>query len=313
MINVNNLTFDYPRSRALKDVSFTIEEKTITALVGPNGAGKTTLLKCLAGVERPFSGGITVDGIDVQKKPRKCHEIVGFLPDFFGLYDNLTVKQALTYFASVNKVKSQHIPAAIEKTLKRLDIENKLNEKISTLSRGMRQRLAIAQVLIEDPKVLLLDEPASGLDPESRYSLGKLFKQLKDLGVTLVVSSHILSELEQYADDLMILINGKLVSHSKSFESDKSEKTSVKIRAISNINNLKTKFEYNSLIENIQIKEKEALVILKGGPKECNELMKQIINQNIDIYEFCITKKDMQGQYIDIIRDNEHGTSHEKQ
>ena len=227
MINVRNLTFDYPRSRALRNLSFTIEEKSITALVGPNGAGKTTLLKCLSGLERPFSGSITVDGIDVQKMPRKCHEIVGFLPDFFGLYDNLTVKQALTYFASVNKVKNQCIPETIEKNLKKLDIENKLNEKIGTLSRGMRQRLAIAQVLIEEPKVLLLDEPASGLDPGSRYSLGKLFKQLKDLGTTLVVSSHILSELEQYADDLMILRNGRLVSHTKSFESDKSEKNIV--------------------------------------------------------------------------------------
>lgn len=313
MINVRNLTFDYPRSRALKNLSFTIEEKSITALVGPNGAGKTTLLKCLSGLERPFSGSITVDGIDVQKMPRKCHEIVGFLPDFFGLYDNLTVKQALTYFASVNKVKNQCIPETIEKNLKKLDIENKLNEKIGTLSRGMRQRLAIAQVLIEEPKVLLLDEPASGLDPGSRYSLGKLFKQLKDLGTTLVVSSHILSELEQYADDLMILRNGRLVSHTKSFESDKSEKTSLIIRAISNINNLKSKFESNSLIEKIQIKDEEALVTLNGGPKECNELMKQIINQDIDIYEFCITQKDMQSQYIDIISNKEHDTSHEKQ
>lgn len=214
MISVNRLNFEYPGIRALKDVSFSIKPGSITALVGPNGAGKSTLLRCLAALDRPISGAIKVDGIDVLENPRDCHRKVGYLSDFFGLYDDLTVRQCLTYAAMAHGLASQIQERAIMDGAFRLEISDRLESKAGSLSRGLRQRLAIAQSIIHNPKILLLDEPASGLDPEARNSLSKLFLELRDHGMTLLVSSHILTELEEYSTDLMILRNGELIEHT---------------------------------------------------------------------------------------------------
>lgn len=209
MIDVEDLVFDYPDLRALDGVGFSLREGSITALVGPNGAGKSTLLRCLAALARPFAGTVRVAGHDTVEAPREVHRSLGYLSDFFGLYDELTVRRSLTFMASARGVSTDRV----EPTAEALDLAAYLDAKASTLSRGLRQRLAIAMAIIHRPKVLLLDEPASGLDPEARYALGDLFKSLRDQGMTLLVSSHILAELEQYATDVLMLRDGKVLEH----------------------------------------------------------------------------------------------------
>jgi ABC-2 type transport system ATP-binding protein len=214
MININGLCFDYPGKRALDHLSFSIEPNTITALVGPNGAGKTTLLRCLAALDSPTIGTIMIDGIDTERFPRKIHERVSYLSDIFGLYDELTVRQSLVFFASSHLCPSSVIPQRIESTVDALHLREYIDVQAGKLSRGLRQRLAIAQTIIHQPKILILDEPASGLDPESRYNLSKLFLDLQKSGITLIVSSHILSELEDYCTHMIILNEGKLINQS---------------------------------------------------------------------------------------------------
>ena len=213
MIVVRNLVFDYPTKRALRGVTFEIKSGTITGLVGPNGAGKTTLMRCIAGLEGPFAGTLTVDRVDVAESPHEVHRRLGLLQDDLGLYDNLTVYQCLVYQAAAYRVPLRDRARRIDDSLNRLDLADRVGEKVGGLSRGLRQRLAIAQAMIHRPKVLLLDEPASGLDPDARASLSELLRALAAEGMTLVVSSHILAELEDYTTHMLIWRTGRVVEH----------------------------------------------------------------------------------------------------
>jgi ABC-2 type transport system ATP-binding protein len=213
MIQVDRLTFDYPTTRALHGVTFHLPPGSITALVGPNGAGKTTLLRCLAALEEPVDGTVRVGGVDALADPRACHREVGYLSDFFGLYDDLSVAQCLRHAAAIRGVPPEREREVVERAAARLGIADRLGSRAGELSRGLRQRLAIAQAILHEPRVLLLDEPASGLDPEARHQLATLFLQLRDEGMTLLVSSHILAELDAYSTDMLVLREGRIVSH----------------------------------------------------------------------------------------------------
>ena len=213
IIEVIDLSFDYPGFRALDRVSLQLAPGTVTALVGPNGAGKTTLLRCIAALETPLSGTIHVAGLDVFESPREVHRLMGYLSDSFGLYGELTVAQALEYAARSQGLGADAVAGAVTSTAQRLGLSAKLQNIASTLSRGQRQRLAIGQAIIHSPQVLLLDEPASGLDPEARSSLAGVFKALQAQGMSLLVSSHILAELDEYSTHMLALNQGRVLEH----------------------------------------------------------------------------------------------------
>ncbi|WP_296510173.1 ABC transporter ATP-binding protein [Rhodoferax sp.] len=210
MIQVRDLVFDYLGHRALHGVSVDIPAGTVTALVGPNGAGKSTLMRCMAGLDTPLSGSITVGGIDVQEHPREVHTQLGYLSDFFGLYQELTVQQCLSYAAASQGIADKHIAKRVLDVARFLNLSDKLQSLASNLSRGQRQRVAIGQAIVHMPRVLLLDEPASGLDPEARADLSVLFRTLQAKGMTLVVSSHILSELDEYCTHILSIREGRV-------------------------------------------------------------------------------------------------------
>lgn len=213
MIAARALTFDYPGTRALHRVAFDLPAGSITALVGPNGAGKTTLLRCLAALDAPLEGELRIDGVDAVAEPREVHRRLGYLSDFFGLYDELTVEQCLRHAAAIRGVAPAREGPEARAAAERLGILDRLDARAGALSRGLRQRLAIAQAIVHRPRVLLLDEPASGLDPEARHALAALFVRLRDEGMTLLVSSHILAELDAYSTHLLVLRQGRIVSH----------------------------------------------------------------------------------------------------
>ena len=213
VIEVQNLTFDYPGFRALDRVSLSIAPGSVTALVGPNGAGKTTLLRCIAALDTPLSGTVRVMGLDVFESPREVHRLMGYLSDNFGLYSELTVAQGLEYAARSQGLPAASVVKAVQHTATRMGLSDKLDNLASALSRGQRQRLAIGQAIIHEPKVLLLDEPASGLDPEARSALADVFKALQAQGMSLLVSSHILAELDEYSTHMLALNQGRVLEH----------------------------------------------------------------------------------------------------
>ena len=213
LIDVTHLFFDYPGHRALNDVSLQIEAGSVTALVGPNGAGKTTLLRCIAALETPVAGQVFLDGQDVHEHPRAAHRQMGYLSDSFGLYGSLSVARCLRYAACAQGVETAEITSAIDWVAHRLGLHEKLTHVANTLSRGQRQRVAIAQAIIHRPRLLLLDEPASGLDPEARASLAHIFRDLQNEGMTLLVSSHILAELDEYSTHMLALDEGRILEY----------------------------------------------------------------------------------------------------
>lgn len=213
MIRVEGVTYDYPGHRALDNVSFALPPASVTALIGPNGAGKTTLLRIMAALDAPMYGQVFIDGLDVREAPREAHRLMGYLPDHFGLYQDLRARQCLLYAAHARGLGREAAESAALWAAKEVDLLPRLDARASTLSRGQRQRLALAQAIVHRPQVLLLDEPASGLDPQARLELSRLMKSLAVGGMTLVVSSHILAELESYSSAMLALENGRLIAH----------------------------------------------------------------------------------------------------
>ncbi len=213
MLEVRSLRFDYPNHPALVDVSFNLAAGSVTALVGPNGAGKSTLMRCIAGLAEPLSGAVYLNGVAISDNPRLAHRDIGYLEDEFGLYDELTASQCLHYAAAARGVPDAALNARTEAVAAQLDISHCLPKRVHELSRGQRQRVAIGQAIISAPKLLVLDEPASGLDPEARASLAGLFKRLQADGITLLVSSHILTELEAYSTHMLVLRAGRMIEY----------------------------------------------------------------------------------------------------
>ena len=301
MIEVENLIFDYPGVRALDDISFTIPEGSITALVGPNGSGKTTLFKCIATLQTPYQGRIFINGNDVLNNPVALKKDLGFLQDFFGLYNKLTIEQVLTYFALAYKIPKDDISARIDELLDKLQLPNK-KTKIIKLSRGMRQRVAIAQTIVHNPKLLLLDEPASGLDPEARILLGELFKELNAMGMTIVVSSHILAELDRYASDILIIQKGKIVSHEsvKNSNTDTDERI-IEFSITDYVPELEERIKAFDAVGDCIIEEKSVTVQFNGDEQEQSEFLKHLLAHNIPVISFREKEIDMQEHYLSIL------------
>ena len=211
MIEVQDLTVRFGRLTAVNALSLDLPEGEIFGFIGPNGAGKTTTMKVLAGLLRPTSGSAKVDGLDAAKGGREIRRRVGFMPDFLGVYNDLTVDEYLQFFASAFGVDRAQRRAHIDQVLELTDLTMKRNAMVDSLSRGMQQRLGVARVLVHDPKVLLLDEPASGLDPRARIELRELIRELGKMGKTIIISSHILSELHDMCSRIGIIERGKLL------------------------------------------------------------------------------------------------------
>lgn len=205
-----SLTYDGV-GEAVRDLSFTVAPGSIFALVGPNGAGKTSTLRMLATLQSPTAGAIRVDGIDAARDAEGVRRRVGYLPDNFALYDQMTPVDYLDFFGRCYEVDDTTRRRRIDALLDEFDLAQKRASTIRALSRGMRQRLGLAKTLMHDPKVLLLDEPASALDPGARMKLREALLRLKARGLSIVISSHILPDLAGLADAVGIMENGRMI------------------------------------------------------------------------------------------------------
>lgn len=212
MITVRNLRKTYGRFTALDGVSFDVPPGEIFGFVGPNGAGKTTSMRVMTGLVAPTAGDVSVDGIDVVRNPAEVRERVGYMPDFFGVYDHLSTAEYLAFYASCYRVPSSRIGRVIDDLLDLIQLTDKRDTPVDALSRGMKQRLCLARCLVHDPPVLLLDEPASGLDPRARVEMRELLRELQAMGKTIVISSHILPELAELCTVFGIIDRGRMVS-----------------------------------------------------------------------------------------------------
>jgi ABC-2 type transport system ATP-binding protein len=211
MLVIEHLRKEYKSLIAVDDLSFKLEQGDIFGFIGPNGAGKTTTIRMLATLLVPTVGTAYVDGIDVVRFPDEVRSLIGYMPDFFGVYDDVKVWEYLDFFAAAYRVPKSQRAQVIADVLELTDLTVKRDSYVEELSRGMKQRLCLAKTLVHDPKLLLLDEPASGLDPRARVELKELLKALRDMGKTILVSSHILPELADFCNKIGIIEKGKLL------------------------------------------------------------------------------------------------------
>ncbi|MEM7260944.1 MAG: ABC transporter ATP-binding protein [Planctomycetota bacterium] len=211
-VQVERLRVKYGSFVAVGGISFEIPKGEVFGFIGPNGAGKTTTIKVLATLLRPTSGLVRVGGLELAHAPKMIRSRIGYVPDSFGVYDDLTAYEYMNFFAAAYRVDSKRRKALIEDLLSLTDLSTVRNTPVQGLSRGMRQRLSLARSLIHDPDFLLLDEPASGLDPRARIEFREFLKVLQEMGKTILISSHILHELAQLCTRIGIIEAGAMVA-----------------------------------------------------------------------------------------------------
>ena len=214
-LRTERLTKRYGRSLAVAGVELEIEQGEIFGLVGPNGAGKTTTLKMLATLLVPSAGDAEIGGYSVRRQPDSVRTVIGYMPDTFGVYDDMRVWEYLDFFGRCYGLPASRRRQMIADLLELVDLTEKRTAYVQELSRGMQQRLCLAHALVHDPQVLLLDEPASGLDPRARVELRELLRELRSLGKTIVISSHILPELEELCTSVAIIDHGKVLASGR--------------------------------------------------------------------------------------------------
>lgn len=214
MITVERLNRTYGSLHAVRDVSFTIAQGEVIGLLGPNGAGKTTIMKMMCGYLEPSSGSVTINGIDVSQDTKLAQSFIGYLPENLPVYPEMSVISYLEYAAGLRGVPEEHQAAEIRRVLDATDLRSRALDKIGSLSRGLKQRVGVAQALLGNPKVLVLDEPTNGLDPTQTLQMRELIRKLSETS-TVIVSTHILSEVEAVCDRVLMVRSGKLVLNSR--------------------------------------------------------------------------------------------------
>lgn len=216
MVKVNNLVRYFGKFCAVKQLSFEIAAGRVVGFIGANGAGKTTTMRIMATLDVPSSGCIEIDGYDVMNFPDKVQEVLGWMPDYFGTYANMDVWEYLDFYARAYNLRGSERVRRVDEVMAFTDLDELSERPCAKISKGQKQRLCLARTLLSDPKVLILDEPAAGLDPKARVEFRNLVRLLKEQGKTIFISSHILSELGEMCDDLLFIDNGQLVHQGDS-------------------------------------------------------------------------------------------------
>jgi len=307
MLVIQDLVKRYGKFTAVDHLNLDIEAGHIFGFVGPNGAGKTTTFKIIATLLQPTSGTAKVDGLDVVKEPLKVRERIGYMPDFFGVYDNLKVMEYLDFYGSSYGIPYRERQKTALELLELVDLLDKRDSYVDSLSRGMKQRLCLARSLIHNPKLLILDEPASGMDPRARIELKAILKQLKEMGKTIIISSHILTELSQICDMIGIIDKGKMVVAGSVDDIMKriTGKTVVRIKILGPtekaVNILK---ELPSVDEIIQ--EGEFLEVAYGGEEnELWKLLRELVNREVPVISFAKVEGNLERIFMEVTQNEE--------
>ena len=290
MIKLEGITKEYRNIRALDGLDLEIKEGSLYGLVGPNGAGKTTAIKIMAGLLMPDSGKVTIDGS------------IGYVPDTFGIYDNLTVWEYMEFFAASNEITGLSAKKRCMNLLEQVGLGDKTDFHVDSLSRGMQQRLCLARALIHDPQLLIMDEPMSGLDPRTRFEFKEIMKELNAQGKTLLVSSHILSELSQMCSDLGILENGKLlISGSMENIMNRIESSNpIRICVMDGVRDAMAVMKRNPNVKTISISGKTFMLNFEGSREDEAALLQQLIAYDIPVREFVREPGSLESYFMQI-------------
>ena len=303
-IETRGLTKQFDRHIAVNDIDLQVAAGEVCGLIGPNGAGKTTLLRMLAAAEEPTIGEIYINGDRLLRD--RSHPIlkqrIGFLPDDFPLYDDLTVWDYLDYFARLYNLQQPRRRERINAVLELVQLTNKRNSLISTLSRGMKQRLSLGRTIIHEPLLLLLDEPVSGLDPIARMQFREIIKVLQEVGMTVVISSHVLSDLAELCTWVSIMELGYLVESAPLQELYKRlSRQQIFMSVVGNkLEALTSELKNFPWVENWAIipETQQVCVDFSGSPEDAANLLRELVAANIPLTEFHCTQEDLETIFL---------------
>ncbi len=306
MIEISNLTKKYGQFKALDELSLSLDEGTVFGFVGANGAGKSTTFLILATLLQPTSGTVKIDGVDITKNPEEIRKLIGYMPDFFGIYDQLKAHEYLDFYGASYGIPSEKRAHLITDLLELVNLTEKRDAYVDSLSRGMKQRLCLARSLIHDPKVLILDEPASGLDPRARVEMRDILRSLKSMGKTIMISSHILPELAEMCDEIGVIDNGKLIAHGSVPEIQAQllgDKT-ITTRIASDYGAAITFFEESPFVSAISHDSETGILAFtfKGDDLQQSELLREAVLSGIRILSFTEDSVDLEDVFMEITK-----------
>ena len=306
MIEIKGLTKKYGQFTALDDLNLTLDEGTVFGFVGANGAGKSTTFLIISTLLQPTSGDVVINGVSVREKPSDIRKLIGYMPDFFGVYDQLKADEYLDFYGASYGIPEAERKKLIPQLLELVNLSHKRNSYVDLLSRGMKQRLCLARCLIHDPKVLILDEPASGLDPRARIEMRDILKTLKGMGKTILISSHILPELAEMCDEIGVIDNGKLIAHGSVAEIQKKlqGEKAITVRLAGKIANAIAFFEEQPFVASIEKLDGEEGIsfIYRGDEMEQIDMLKRAILNELPVVSFMEHVTNLEDVFMEITK-----------
>ncbi len=309
LIELRNLTKDYGSFRALDEVSLVVNSG-ITGLLGPNGAGKTTTIKVLVGLSRPTSGNAFIAGVNCSENASKIKNLVGYMPDKFGSYDNMRVREYLDFFGAVYGITGSQRQKRIEEVIEVTNATYMQDKFVESLSHGMQQRVGIARTLLHDPEVIILDEPANGLDPKARIEMREILLRLASEGKTLIVTSHILPELARICDTVAIVTGGKLQAFGKldAVMRELCPMRSFEIQLLNedDVDNAKHVVSQSIDGDSISVSKQERIVRFPTADSESElaSVLSRLVNEGIQVAQFREVAGDLEDAFLTVANKN---------
>ncbi|WP_054956589.1 ABC transporter ATP-binding protein [Paenibacillus dakarensis] len=309
MIEIRDLKKNYGTFQALKGITLDIEKGTVFGFVGPNGAGKSTTMSILATLALPSSGTAKVGGFEVTENPKEVRKRIGYMPDFFGVYDQLKATEYLHFYGASYGIPRTDREKLIPQLLELVNLSDKADAYVDSLSRGMKQRLCLARCLVHDPDVLILDEPASGLDPRARIEMREILKELKLMGKTIIISSHILPELAEMVDEIGVIEHGEMIAQGK--VSDIQNRLRVKkvihIRTLGQEDLLVEKLRDEPFITSVLSDNAGVHVHFSGDDSQQSALLRQVISWGIPVVSFQEAQSNLEDVFLEITKGGSQG------
>jgi len=304
MIEIHNLTKTYGSFHALESVNINIDKGTVFGFVGPNGAGKTTTMSILATLLLPTSGTAKVGGYDVVQHPHEVRKRIGYMPDFFGVYDQFKTTEYLHFYGASYGIPRGERDKLIPQLLELVNLSDKRDSYVDSLSRGMKQRLCLARCLVHDPEVLILDEPASGLDPRARIEMREIIKELKLMGKTIIISSHILPELAEMVDEIGVIEHGRMVAQGKVAEIQNRlrVKRVLHIRTLGQEENLGGWLRDEAYVSQVFIDATGVHIHFNGGDLEQSELLARMVSVGFKLISFNEAQTNLEDVFLEITK-----------
>lgn len=307
MLAIKSLRKTYGNYCALDGLNMEIDKGAIYGFVGPNGAGKTTTIRIMTGLLKPDSGSVLIDGIDAVKKPSRLKEKIGYVPDYFGVYDNLKVWEYMDFFAACYDITGLTARKKNQMLLAQVGLEEKEEAYVDGLSRGMKQRLCLARALIHDPELLIMDEPTAGLDPRTRLEFREMIRELQEQGKTILISSHLLEDLAELCTNIGVIDRGRLVLSGSIDDITNRIQASrpLVIRIQGGTQTAMRLLKEHDLVRTITVKDQEIVVGFLGDAQAECELLAMLIEAGVFVRGFMRESGNLEAVFMQITNHDE--------